>query len=273
MIVTEMQPRLPRWVSFVVGITATVVLLIWIAGTPPSIAGKFEAVGYAICHRIASHSFLINGMPMPLCARCTGIYLGVMTSFLITVAAGRTRVHRLPPLRVGIFLALFVVLMGIDGVNSYIRFIPNQVGLYESHNWLRLVTGMFCGITMFHLIFPVFNGIVWRTPEYGRALNGLRELAGISAVAIVVILLVITERPVFLWLFGALSALGVVMMLTMIGVVLFLSITRMDRAITTWRDLAIPVVAGLTLAFIQLGGVDLLRYAFTGTWNGFAMGG
>src|SRR5581483_10810150 len=140
---------------------------------------------------------------------------GVMTSFLITVAAGRTRVSRLPPLRVGVFLGVFVAAMGIDGVNSYIHLFPGGTGLYEPHNWLRLVTGMYCGVAMFSFTFPIFNGIVWRNPDRSRGLNNLKELGGVCAVAGVVILLVLTERPVFLWVFGVVSTLGVIVMLTM----------------------------------------------------------
>ena len=88
-----------------------------------------------------------------------------------------------------------------------------------------------------------------------------------------VILLVLTERPVFLWVFGLISTLGVLLMLTMIGTVTFLSITHFDRNALIWRHMAIPLLAGLTLAFIELGAMDLLRYVLTGTWNGFPLGG
>ncbi len=270
---TVVPPRLPRWLSLGVGIAAILVILIWSAETPPGILGKADAIGYAICHRIASHSFLINGMPMPLCARCTGIYLGVIVSFFITFASGRTRASRLPPLSVNIVLGLFVVAMGIDGVNSYISFFPGAHQLYASSNPLRLITGMFCGITMFNLVFPVFNGVVWRAPANERVINNLRELLGIGAVAVGVILLVLTQQPAYLWVAGILSTIGVVMMLTMIGMVIFMSLFRMDRSATSWRTLAVPMLAGLTLAFIQLGGIDFLRYALTGTWNGFTIGG
>jgi uncharacterized membrane protein len=269
----EQPRRLPRWLSGLVGVAAVLVLFAWVLGTPPGILGKADAIGYAICHRIEARSFLINDMPMPLCARCTGIYLGVMTSFLVAVASGRTRVSRLPPRNVAIVLGLFVVVMGIDGVNSYVHLFPGVTGVYEPHNWLRLVTGMYCGITMFNVVFPVFNGIVWRHPDLGRSLNDLRELAGLCAVAAFVILLVLSERPVFLWTLGLLSTVGVVMMLTMIGTVLFLSVVRLDRTALRWRDLAVPLVAGLTIAFIQIGAIDVVRYLLTGTWNGFALGG
>jgi uncharacterized membrane protein len=210
---------------------------------------------------------------MPLCARCTGIYLGVMSCFLIAVASGRTRISRIPPRSVLVVLGLFVVIMGIDGVNSYIHLFPGGTGIYEPQNWLRLVTGMYCGIALFNVVFPVFNGIVWQRPDPRRNLNSLAELAGVCAVGAFVILLVLSERPVFLLVLGILSTVGVVMMLTMIGTVLFLSVARLDRSAVHWRDLALPLLAGLTIAFIQIGAIDIARYVLTGTWNGFALGG
>src|SRR5579871_4457105 len=130
--------RMPRWLSILVGIAAVAVIGVWMWGTPPGVDGKIDAIAYAICHRIPGHSFLINGLPMPLCARCTGIYLGVMTSFLIMAASGRTKVSRLPPWSVIAMLGLFVVVMGIDGVNSYIGLFRGS-SFYETDNWMRLV--------------------------------------------------------------------------------------------------------------------------------------
>jgi hypothetical protein len=55
--------------------------------------------------------------------------------------------------------------------------------------------------------------------------------------------------------------------------VLFVSVFRLDRSASGWRDLAIPLLAGLTIAFIQIGGIDIVRFALTGTWAGFTLGG
>jgi uncharacterized membrane protein len=269
----QTRREMPRWMAIGVGLAAAIVLFVWMMGTPAGIDGKMDAVAFAICHRIAARSFLIDGDPMPLCARCTGIYLGVMTSFILAVASGRAKASRLPSIPVSIALIIFVGIMGIDGVNSYIHLFPGGTGVYTPQNWLRLVTGMYCGVAMFSFTFPIFNGIVWREPDRTRGINNLRELAGICAVAACVILLVLTNQAAFLWILGLLSTVGVLLMLTMIGTVTFLSITHLDRNVMRWQHLAIPLLAGLTIAFIELGAMDLLRYVLTGTWNGFPLGG
>ena len=264
--------QISRRLAILVVLVALAVLVMWTLGTPPGILGKADAIAYAICHRIESRSFMIDADTfMPLCARCTGIYLGVMISYLVTVAARRTRASNLPPRGVIAVLIVFVGIMGFDGVNSYLHLFPGVTGLYEPNNVLRLVTGMGCGLALFNLVFPVFNSMAWYTPDQGRPLENMRELLGLCAVAGIVILIVLSDRPVFMWVFGVISTLGVILMLTMIGTVLFLSFTRLHRSVMQWRDLAIPLLAGLTLAMIEIGAIDILRFALTNTWAGFKL--
>lgn len=264
--------RISRRLAILVVLVAFGVLVAWALGTPPGVLGKADAIAYAICHRIESRTFNIDADTlMPLCARCTGIYLGVMISYLVTVAARRTRVGNLPPRSVIAVLLLFVGIMGFDGVNSYLHLFPGVTGLYEPNNVLRLVTGMGCGLALFNLVFPVFNSMAWQAPDQGRPIENLRELLGLCAVAVIVILIVLSDRPVFMWVFGVVSTLGVILMLTMIGTVLFLSFTRLHQSVQHWRDLAIPLLAGLTLAFIEIGAIDILRFALTQTWAGFKL--
>jgi hypothetical protein len=49
-------------------------LIAWLSLTPPGLLGKADAVGYAVCHRIELRSFHLDGRPLPLCARCSGMY-------------------------------------------------------------------------------------------------------------------------------------------------------------------------------------------------------
>jgi len=264
--------QVSRRLAIFVVLAAFTVLVAWALGTPSGILGKADAIAYAMCHRIESRTFNIDADTlMPLCARCTGIYLGVMISYLVTVAARRTRVGNLPPRSVIAVLILFVGIMGFDGVNSYLHLFPGVTGLYEPNNVLRLVTGMGCGLALFNLVFPVFNSMAWQAPDQGRPIENLRELLGLCAIAVIVILIVLSDRPVFMWVFGVVSTLGVILMLTMIGTVLFLSFTRLHQSVQRWRDLAIPLLAGLTLAFIEIGAIDILRFALTQTWAGFKL--
>ncbi len=92
-----MRPYSRLTTLFVVGLAA-LILALWLIGTPFSVEGKADAVGYAICHRISERSFHAYGHALPLCARCTGIYLGVATGLIVFGASGRIRSSRLPKL-------------------------------------------------------------------------------------------------------------------------------------------------------------------------------
>jgi uncharacterized membrane protein len=51
------------------------------------------AIGSVICHQIAARSFHLWRLPLPVCARCTGIYLGAA----ITALGGVGRPPLAPP--------------------------------------------------------------------------------------------------------------------------------------------------------------------------------
>src|SRR5512136_3497342 len=85
--------RLSRWL---VPIAALVALAVWIYIAPPGLMGKLDAVGYAVCHRLDSHSLHIGSIEMPLCARCTGEFnaAAIALLFQLLVSPGAARLPR-----------------------------------------------------------------------------------------------------------------------------------------------------------------------------------
>ena len=153
----------PRWQVWLVILFFVLIAGLWLSKTPSGIQGKTDAVGYAICHRIEDRSFTTYGdRQLPMCARCSGIYAGVMTGILTTAAFGRLRATWLPQIKIGLVLMAFVAVLGVDGINSYFHLFPNfDDGLYEPNNTLRVTTGMFTGLTMIQGLLPIFNASVW----------------------------------------------------------------------------------------------------------------
>ena len=49
---------------------------------------KANRAAYAVCHRIAERSFTFAGRPLPLCARCSGTYLGAVAGLIVIAAHG-----------------------------------------------------------------------------------------------------------------------------------------------------------------------------------------
>jgi len=262
------RPYRRTTVWLILALTALILGLWWL-GTPDGIWGKANAIGYAVCHRIADRSFLLHGTPLPLCARCTGMYMGVMIGLGTLIAGRRGRAARLPPLRVLALLGVFVLLLAADGINSYLHLFPGFTGLYEPQNWLRLITGSLTGVGMIGLLLPTFNSTVWATPQDAPPLKSLAELGDLLIVIGLADTLVLLNSPAALLIFGLLSAAGPLVVLTMVGAVLFVSLTGRENSLRSRCDLLLPILAGLAFAFAVVGGIDALRFALTGTWDGF----
>jgi uncharacterized membrane protein len=250
---------------------AGTVLGLWLLGTPSGIEGKADAVGYAVCHRISVRSFHVHGRALPLCARCTGIYLGIMTTLLMYGGSGRLRSSRLPRLPILAVLLLFGGIIGVDGLNSYLSLFAAYHPIYPPSNTLRLITGMYAGMALITLVLPVFNATLWAAPRNDAPLRSFKELAALGLIAALLIVAVLLQPPALLLIAGLVSSAGVVLMFSLIGSVAFLIVTRRENSLIRWPDLIIPALAGLTFAISVIGVINLGRYLLTGTWDGFTL--
>jgi uncharacterized membrane protein len=248
---------------------ACAVIFIWLWFTPPGLLGKADAVGYAVCHRIDTHSLHIGDRQMPLCARCSGMYLGAVLCFVFQAAQGRR--GALPPRSTYALFVLFVLAFGLDGVNSYLHFFPRAPSLYQPQNWLRFITGLGMGITIIAFLQPIFNQTFWKTWNTHPALGNWKQILGLILLASGLSVLALTGNPLILYPLALISAAGVVMILTMVYsivlVMLFKSENRFERLSQIW----LPLITGLMLAVIQIGAMDLGRFILTGTWSGFTL--
>jgi len=95
---------------------------------------RWRALFRMMCHGRIERSLLLFGVPMPICARCTGIYLGLLAGIALfkLIPILRERVMR----RVAV---LALIPLGIDGVTQLL-------GLRESVNPLRIATGVIAGL-------------------------------------------------------------------------------------------------------------------------------
>jgi uncharacterized membrane protein len=261
---------LGRW-----GLVLTTALLLvgWLLNTPPGLLGKADAVGYAVCHRIDVRSFHLGDRPMPLCVRCTGMYLGAMLA-LIYQAFLAPRRGRLPSLRAWIPLGLLVLAFAVDGANSYAHLIPELKlpSLYEPQHWLRLLTGAGMGLVMLITLYPVFNQTVWRDWIDRPIFPGWRSWAGLFGLALGLCLLVLTQNPLVLYPLAYLTAGGVLVILSMTYCILWLMIFKRENRFTRPAQLIWPLLAGFATTMVQIIGLNIVRYLFTGTWGGFSLG-
>jgi uncharacterized membrane protein len=231
--------------------------------------GVGDYAGYAICHRITERSFTVAGRQFPLCARCTGTYLGVALAFGVLLLSGRGRRAGLPPLPVLLALGLFIGAMGIDGLNSYSHFFPDAPHLYKPRNGLRLLTGMGTGLAMGLVVAPALVQTLWREPEWAPSVASLRELAGIAALALILVLLVLSNQPALSYVLAVSSAAGVVLIIAVLNIMFLLILARRDGKATAWRQVAPFLLIGFVLAAVEIGLISYTRWSLTGTMTGF----
>ena len=91
------------------------------------------------CHQLSDRSFHICGFQFPLCARCTGIFLGLVLIGPLSCA--------LLPLNMYISI-FFVLAIFIDGFTQL-------KGWRKSNNCLRLTTGLGFGYAMVSFIVHI----------------------------------------------------------------------------------------------------------------------
>lgn len=260
---------LPRqyWKGLVI-LACTLTISAWLLNTPPGILGKADAIGYAVCHRIDLRSFFIGEIQMPLCARCSGMYLGAMVGLIFQAVIGKKRVGT-PPWKVIVPTAIFAVLFAIDGLNSFYHLISGTPGLYPPHNILRLLTGTGMGLAIAVALFPAFNATVWKMVDPRSALSNLRSFGLMTLVALGISSMILLEIPVILYPLALLSAAGVIVLLTLVYTMVLMMVFKAENRYNQISKFAYAIVGGLTIALVQIGLLDILRYFFTGTWDGF----
>jgi uncharacterized membrane protein len=86
------------------------------------------------CHGIPERCFHVWGVPMPICARCTAIYVGLALAIAAFVV-----LPRLSERGARLLLVAAVVPLAVDGLTQLAR-------LRESTNGIRSATGLVAGM-------------------------------------------------------------------------------------------------------------------------------
>jgi uncharacterized membrane protein len=257
-----------RW-----GVYAAAGLLVfaWLLSTPPGILGKADALGYAVCHRIPERSFHVIERPLPLCARCSGMYLGALVGLVFQFGVFGKRSGG-PPRRLLPVLVLLFGAFGFDGANSFLHLLGIEIGPYEPSNLLRLITGTGMGLVIAAGIVPAFNQTAWVEWDERPALPGWKALAVLLGLGVLVVGLVLTENPFILYPLALASAATVVLLLTMIYTIIWLMLMRRENQFQRLSQMVLPLTLGFMTALLQIAVFNLVRFWLTGTWDGFTLG-
>jgi uncharacterized membrane protein len=262
------QKRNP-WLLAGVCVLGIVIAGMWFLYTPDGVLAKMDAVGYAVCHRIPSHSFMIDGRSMPLCARCSGMYLGVLLGMVIQFTRGKHRggFSRKWLIALGLLAVLFVV----DGLNSFGGLVLGRDLLYPAQNWLRVITGLGVGLLISALIYPIFTQTSWNIWIQEAALDGIGPALAVVIGSVSLVVGLIPGSPLILYVLAILSVIGVMVILSMIYTVLLLMLFKQENRYNNFRELAPVLMSGMVLTMVHIGLFDLVRFFLTQTWSGLSL--
>lgn len=266
---TEMI-RFNKWRKTIFVALAGLLFGLWLFSTPPGLLGKSDALAYAVCHRIGSHSFYIGGRQFSLCSRCTGQYLGFLWGFSVQIVLAKKK-SGFPKRWLLILLGGLAFFYVVDGLNSLLWSNPGleNWSIYQPNNTLRLFSGLGMGIAVSAVYYPLMGQTIWRDFSLSKSLEGGREWAMFLGGGALIGFLVLLENPLLSYYLILLSTLGLLTLLTLLYTVIWILITKKENSFQITRDLGWWIIAGFGTALLQIALIDGIRYLLTGSWSGF----
>ena len=221
-----------KWVRLILAILLLSLISVWTLLTPHGLDGKLEAAGFSVCHQIGSHSLTIGDKLLPLCARCTGMYLGTLVGLMILFSKNKTSGSptRMKTIVLGFFLLLFTV----DGVNSMLSTFLSLAPLYPPSNLLRLITGFLMGIILANLIVPLWNQTLWKESDTQPVMGSWRQLASLMLCEAVVGLLIWLDIPLLYYPIAILSTGTIFLILGMVYTLLWCIILNKENTLESY---------------------------------------
>jgi uncharacterized membrane protein len=107
------------------------VLLLATPFLPAPVAATLYVIGSFICHQRPERSFWLADAQLPVCARCIGIYAGVVAGGVMAPLVGPVRRPRL--------------LMILSAVPAVVSLVVEWTGLGRPSNGIRAMTGLVAG--------------------------------------------------------------------------------------------------------------------------------
>jgi len=201
-----------------------------------------QGLGFGLCHQIPERSFIFGGIQLPVCARCSGLYIGIIVTLILLFVLYRgAQRSGLPGKGFYVGAVVATLAMGIDGFGSYL-------GLYTTNNFMRVLTGIMFGSAMAPVIYALLIESLAPDASPRRILDGGRELA-VWVLAIPLGLVIAYGLfPLLGTLAGGLMADMIITTFWLISLVLVGLHPRFSKRIRTVGDLLEPLAWALPLA-------------------------
>jgi uncharacterized membrane protein len=217
-----------------------------------------------VCHQLPERCLVYEGQPLPLCARCTGAFLGIIIGFITLRAIGQGRRSQLPTWRPSLVLAFLVGLWAVDGFNSLVQLVIGKPWLYEPRNSLRLITGMGTGLAVSVLLYPIYHYSMWRQVDARRVLDREWPMLALLFAGAACISLIWRWSTAPFWFWVAIVSLAVVVVLATTNAMLIVLALKKEGLADSWIQIVPYLAMGLLAGIVEMGVLALLRLWITG---------
>ena len=129
---------------------AWLAVLVATPSLPAGPAAFLYMLGSRICHQIAERSFHLDGVQLPVCARCTGIYAGLAIGTLYATFSTSTRWGQTPARK-----ARRVLVLG--ALPTLVTVLVEWAGFWQTSNSARALAGAPLGIAVGILVIAALT--------------------------------------------------------------------------------------------------------------------
>jgi len=225
--------------------------------TPPGWYAKGMAIGASVCHQIPSHSFLHDDLQFPMCARCSGLYLGSFIGLLYFASQGRK--SALPKRGILLLLCLLTLMWGTDGLNSLISDILKRPFLYPTNNTTRLASGFGMGLVLSTALATLFNVTIWKKREDSALLRNLWQVGAYMVLAAGMSALLVFSNECIFQALAFISIGMVVIVISLLYTIFWIIVAKKENSFDQPSAAGLFFCAGFASAMAQISLLSLLR--------------
>jgi len=216
--------------------------------------GFINKIGFSVCHQLPERTLLFGKIYMPVCSRCFGIYIGFLFTIIFLFLVFRKKESDLPPLYIIIIVILMIFSSIIDGFLSYL-------GVYNTNNIIRLITGYMFGSGIAIILYPIFIYQYFRNFQKKKIFYHYKYFIYFIITSIIIIFVIIlssSSQGIYLKIFGIffyyLSGLAVIFTFFFTNLTLFLLIPYFSQKALKFFsiNLLMPSIIALAATFIEI---------------------
>ncbi len=241
---------------------AVVLLAFFLAPWP--LADKVWAAVHGLCAQTPGHMLRFGGQELPLCARDSGIYLGVALGAAFLLVRGRWLAAGRPARWFWVVLAAILAFFTTDALNSLADDWFGLRLLYVPDNRLRLASGLALGLVLAVLVlWAVHLSFRGRRLEQ-RIMADPWDLAGLLLLGIGGGLALGSGWPPLYIPLTVLSVGGLISSLVVLNALLILTIGQGKRLLEDLWEAGRPLLWASILAVAEMAFLSWLRYSLGG---------